>query len=183
LSTLKNYPTLPPQIVELLKTTQAPPRLIAHLQLVHHVAMQLTHGVDKLWPTLQYDRQIVLFGAATHDMGKILYPHELTQSGKQHETVGPELLATHSFTNEQARFARTHGQWEITDNFEDSLVALADKIWKGARVEALELKVTQHIARQCQQEMWDIYIKLDDLLTAIAQESDARINWQTRHSL
>ena len=69
------------------------------------------------------------------------------------------------------------------NQLEDLLVALADKVWKGARVEALEMKVTQHIAQHCQQEEWAVYIVLDDLLSAIAEDADARLSWQATHAL
>ena len=149
-SPLKNE--LPAHIIVMLENLDAPPRLIAHLQLVHDGAVQLTEGLDESFPNLNYNREEVLIGAATHDIGKIIYPDELTQSGDQHENAGVGLLIQQGFTDDQARFARTHGKWQTTEQLDDLLVTLADKIWKGARVEALEMNVTEQIARQCQQE-------------------------------
>ena len=83
---------LPIRVTALLQTMDAPPRLIAHLQLVHHVAVQLTAGLESSYPTLNYDREQVLIGAATHDIGKIVFPAELIQSGNQHEDTGVDLL-------------------------------------------------------------------------------------------
>lgn len=157
--------TLPPDILDLLQRLQASPKLIAHLAIVHAAALVITGELATYWPTLHYDKQAVLFGAATHDIGKIAHPQELTQPGKQHEESGPALLMQQGISVHYTRFARTHGRWqaEVPAQLEDLLVAFADKTWKGQRDEALEQAIVQHIAEQTHEEPWNVYMKLDDI--------------------
>src|SRR5438128_21686 len=93
---------LPTQVEHLLVLLAAPPRLVAHLALVHHVAGQLTERVSQDWPLLDYDREAVLLGAATHDIGKIVYRDELIHPGKHHEEVGEEILLEQGFAPRHA---------------------------------------------------------------------------------
>ncbi len=60
--------------------------------LVHDVAWKLTDGISKSFPNLVFDRESVLFGAATHDIGKINHPTELREAVSEHETAGRDLL-------------------------------------------------------------------------------------------
>ena len=110
---------------------------------------------------MAFDADAVCFGAATHDLGKVLHPDELTGSGKRHEKDGPGLLEAHGVPSEQARFARTHGTWNEESLLEDLLVALSDAVWKGQRVEDLEGFVVQRIAEQTGQEKWEVFSALD----------------------
>jgi hypothetical protein len=64
---------LPDQVNELLESLHAPPRLAAHLRAVHDVAGQLTEALAARFPSLDFDRTAVLFGAATHDIGKTVH--------------------------------------------------------------------------------------------------------------
>jgi hypothetical protein len=171
---------LPPEARDLLAKYAAPPRLVAHLTIVHDVAFKLIKHFKACWPTLEFDQQRVLFGAATHDLGKAVVTNELTGPGSQHEEIGPQLLLECGFPEAYARFARTHAQWdrEASPQLEDLLVAFADKIWKGKRDEALEQEIAQQIARQCQEELWQVYIKLDDMANDLAKDAHDRILWQ-----
>src|SRR5262245_33566156 len=129
---------LPDEAKRLCQALNAPERLIRHLTLVHHVAGALLESVAVEFPDLQVDAAAVAFGAATHDLGKVLHPNELTAPGRLHEQDGPPLLERHGVPPNLARFARTHGTWQSEPvEREDLLVALADKIWKGQRDEAL----------------------------------------------
>ncbi|MEU7778163.1 HD domain-containing protein [Micromonospora parva] len=83
---------LPEQVVALLETLHAPPRLAAHLRAVHEVAAQLTDAVAVRFPQLPFDREAVLFGAATHDVGKVRHPEELSGPGPAHEPAGYESV-------------------------------------------------------------------------------------------
>jgi hypothetical protein len=103
---------LPPEINQLLHDLHAPPKLVAHLTLVHATAFTLSSRLREHWPDLLYDQQAVIIGAATHDIGKIVYPQELTQPGNRHEDAGPGLLIAHGLPEHYARFARTHAQWQ-----------------------------------------------------------------------
>jgi hypothetical protein len=83
---------LPVEAVRLLDALHAQPRLAAHLRLVHDVAAALTVALERRRPAPAFDRAAVLFGAATHDIGKVAYPTELTGPGSAHEPAGHALL-------------------------------------------------------------------------------------------
>lgn len=175
-----SFQRLPSEIVDLLTKYAAPPRLVAHLTVVYNVASTLIQRVDTRWPQLDYDREGVLIGAATHDVGKSIYLNELTGPGTQHEEIGPQLLQESGFPEAYTRFARTHAQWkrEALIQLEDVLVAFADTIWKGKRDESLEQEIARQIAKRCQEETWEVYIKLDDIACELAQDAHDRILWQ-----
>jgi len=60
------------------------------LTLVHDAAVEIVDGLDQQFPTLSFDTDAVLFGAASHDLGKMLHPHELRLSNPQiGEPEGP----------------------------------------------------------------------------------------------
>jgi putative nucleotidyltransferase with HDIG domain len=178
---LKKFPD---EINELLQGLAAPPRLIAHLTLVHDVAFTIIHQIKCTWSNLIFDQEAVLFGAATHDIGKVMYPAELTQSGKNHEEGGASLLTQNGFSKKLARFTRTHATWESEDvTIEDLLVAWADKIWKGKREVKLELKLAEFIINQTKTELWLAYSQLDEIADEITKLVDERINWQSSFSL
>ncbi len=99
---------LPSDAEHLLTTLNAPPRLLAHLAIVHDAAVEILEAFQARWPDLKIDRESVLFGAATHDVGKVLHPNELTGPGNKHEQDGPGLLQQHKVSLERSRFARTH---------------------------------------------------------------------------
>ena len=80
---------LPPQVEVLLHDIGASPRLVAHLRLVHDVAVTLQEQLSVRWPNFAYDNQAVVVGAATHDVGKAIYSDELSAPGTQHEDIGP----------------------------------------------------------------------------------------------
>ena len=124
---------LPAQAASLLQDRDAPPRLVAHLILVHDVAAQLLDALHSQWPSLSIDSQAVLLGAALHDIGKVLHADELTGPGQHHEQDGPRLLIDRGIAPQVARFAQTHGSWRTDSDLEieDLLVALADTCWKG----------------------------------------------------
>lgn len=170
---------LPPQVVELLRSQQASPRLLAHLLMVHDVAARLTDEVHRLWPRLQFDAEAVQIGAATHDIGKVLYPDEVIGPGDEHAAAGERLLVQHGFPPEHARFARTHFTWphDADPTLEDLLVALADELWRGERDEALEALLTGRIAAAVQDTMWAVFMDLDDVATELAHPGPTRVNW------
>lgn len=180
-----SFHDLPPRTLEILTKYAAPPRLIAHLVVVHDVAVTLLAQLQAGWPELVYDRERVLLGAATHDIGKVIYTDELAEPGARHEEVGPQLLLACGLSEAEARFARTHARWEQEPSFqfEDVLVAFADTIWKGKRDEELEQAIARLIAQQSREEIWQVYIKLDDIACELAKDADERILWQGKHAL
>lgn len=170
---------LPASVSALLRTLAAPPRLAAHLRLVHDVAYELADWLAGYCPDLAFDRDAVLFGAATHDIGKAVHPAELSGPGSEHEPAGRELLLAHGFTERRARFAATHAAWdEAGVTIEELLVSAADKVWKGKRVQDLEDLLVDHLAAATGAERWEAYLDLDGVLGRIAEGADARLAFQ-----
>lgn len=172
---------LPTTVETLLQALHAPPRLIAHLRAVHDVACQLADWVELHHPAAAFDRDAVLFGAATHDVGKVLHPDELSGSGSEHEPAGYELLRGRGVEERLARFARTHGAWTRESRLEELLVTLADKVWKAKRVAELEEVVTLRLAAVAGQEPWAVFLALDDELVRISSGADARLAFQSSY--
>ena len=171
-------PLLVPHLLGMLDT---PPRLIAHLAVVHDAAVEIVEGLASQFPKLKLDTDAVLFGASTHDLGKIIHPTELTGPGNEHEVDGPGILELHSVPPQLARFARTHGAWSSSSlPLEDLVVALADTVWKGQRIDDLETQVVERIAGQTSIETWQAYAELDSLLQDVASKGHARLAWQRR---
>ncbi|WP_131742476.1 HD domain-containing protein [Actinomadura roseirufa] len=173
---------LPPEAARLLTALAAPPRLAAHLRLVHDVAADLLGWISSEHPALIVDAEAVLFGAATHDIGKALYPAELTGPGAEHERAGHALLVEHGVEERLARFARTHASWDAADaTVEDLLVSLADKVWKGGRVGPLEDRVVGVLAAASGGERWQVFLGLDDVCDRIVAGADGRLAFQAAY--
>ncbi len=175
---------LPPRAAELLQRLDAPPRLVAHLRAVHDVAARLAEWTQEHCPALEFDRKAVLFGAATHDIGKTRHPGELSGPGARHEEAGRELLLAHGVDPGLARFAGTHASWDAPGvGVEDLLVSLADKVWKNKRVPALENLVVARLSRAGGRPEWEEFLRLDEVLTAIGEDADRRLAYQKSHPL
>lgn len=173
---------LPDQVVALLEMLHAPPRLAAHLRAVHDVAAQLTAAIADRFPTLPTDRAAVLFGAATHDIGKVRHPEELSGPGSAHEPAGYDLLRRHGVAEPLARFARTHASWHADGiGVDDLLVSVADKVWKGNRVTDLEESLVDRLAEATGRERWSVFLALDDVLDRLAADADRRLAYQATH--
>jgi hypothetical protein len=152
--------------------------------LVHDVAAQLTDWLATTYRTLYFDREAVLFGAATHDIGKILHPEELTAPGKLHEPTGEQLLLTAGIDPHLARFAATHGSWTAAGvGLEDLVVSLADKVWKAKRIVELEQLVVERLVAASGQEAWEVFLVLDDQLGKVADGADERLAFQNSYPL
>jgi hypothetical protein len=171
---------LPLEAKRLLETLNAPPRLMAHLAIVHDAAVEILGAFQARWPDLKIDEDAVLFGAATHDIGKVLHTNELTGPGNQHEQDGPGLLQQLGVSPERSRFTRTHGAWNTEANLalEDFIVALADHCWKGSRNEALEAMVAGRIAESLEIETWEAFMGLDEIVAEVASRGEQRLAWQ-----
>jgi hypothetical protein len=171
---------LPESASDLLKRVSAPPRLVAHLTLVHDVACRITGKLSTEFPEFHFNPKFVTFGAATHDIGKSVFREELSVTGQKHEREGEKLLLNLGVPPELARFARTHGEWRLDSNpsVEDLLVALADSVWKGKRDETLEARLIPDISIQTGLESWAVFESLDNFLSEIAFDADHRIDWQ-----
>ena len=123
---------------------------------------------------------MVRFGAATHDIGKVLHQNELDGHGSRHEEDGPNLLLEYGYTPEQSRFARTHGSWRTEPDLtvEDLLVALADTCWKGQRESELETMIATMISQQLGLESWEVFLALDDVLEEVTCRAEERLALQ-----
>ena len=174
------YRQLPQETVNLLRQVAAPPRLVAHLILVHDVAAILVERVTAAFSEVTFSREEVLFGASIHDFGKVIERSELNRSGTQHEQRGIELLRSMGISDERGRFAYTHGNWDEvpTVNLEDLLVALADKCWKGQRVDKLESRIAALLSAASSKPEWACYGELDEILQGLTKDADARLAWQ-----
>ncbi|MCQ9130920.1 HD domain-containing protein [Streptomyces hilarionis] len=173
---------LPEEVAALLAEVGAPLRLVAHLRCVHDVAARLLDRVGRRDPAPAVDRWAVLFGAATHDIGKTLHPGELSGPGSRHEEAGRDLLLAHGVSPHLARFAANHASWGTPGaGLEDLLVSLADKVWKNKRVAELEDLVVAELCRASGRPAWEEFLDLDEFLTAVGEEADPRLAWQAAH--
>ena len=171
---------LPQDVEELLAKLNAPKRLKMHLLIVHDVAATIADAFQQAWSTLTLDKDLVRFGAATHDIGKVLHQNELYGHGSRHEESGPNLLMEYGYTPDQSRFARTHGSWRTEPGLtvEDLLVALADTCWKGQRDSELETMIATIISHQLGVESWEVFLALDDVLDEVASRGEERLGLQ-----
>lgn len=173
---------LPPEVVALLDRAEAPPRLRAHLRLVHDVSVQILDGLEARGSAAGVDRRAVEFGAATHDIGKARRPEELSGPGSKHEPVGRALLLEFGVAPELARFAATHCLWNDPGiTLDDLLVSLADNAWKNKRLTELEDLVVAALAARSGRERWEEFMALDEILTAIGDGADERLACQAVH--
>ena len=173
---------LPASVVALLDAEGAPPRLVAHLLLVHDVSVRLLRALREAWPGLRFDADAVVWGAATHDIGKAHHREELSGPGKAHEAAGERLQLARGVPPTLARFARTHGARESTPDLalEDLLVILADTAWKGKRSRELDDQVVAALSAATGAPAWDVFLKLDTILEALAADADPRLAWHGR---
>jgi hypothetical protein len=149
------------------------------LRLVHDVARQLADWADAHHPALDYDRDAMLFGAATHDIGKALFPAEVTGPGSAHEEAGRQFLLSRGLSPRLARFAATHASWDRPGiGTEDLMVSLADKAWKNKRVPDLEDLLVTRLAQASSHPAWQEFADLDTLLQAIGDGADDRLAFQ-----
>ncbi|MEU1408571.1 phosphohydrolase [Streptomyces sp. NPDC005728] len=175
---------LPARATALLTRVDAPPRLVAHLRVVHDVAAHLVAWVQRHCPGLEFDARAVLFGAATHDIGKAVHVAELSGPGARHEEAGRDLLLHHGVEPGLARFAGTHAAWTAPGiGVEDLLVSLADKVWKNRRVPELEDLVVARLAGADGRPGWQWFMELDEALTEIGEGADRRLAYQMSHPL
>lgn len=168
--------SIPKRAADLFNTLTVSPRLGVHLLLVYDVAIQIMAWLKHYYPKLEFDEEAVLFGAITHDIGKVVCHNEIFGPGSTHEQIGYELLVDHGIEKKLARFTRTHSAWTATETtMDDWLVSLADKIWKGKRVPDLEQLIVMNISTATKSEPWEVFLCLDDLLNDIIKDADSRL--------
>jgi hypothetical protein len=166
---------LPESVAELLTDLDCPPRPAAHLRAVHDVAHQLVDWTGRQRPAAALDREAVLFGAATHDIGKTLHPAELSGPGSAHEEAGRTLLLGRGVAPELARFAATHASWTAP--------GVAGGPAGVARRQGVEGQARARpggpgrdpAAEATGGAAWEEFAALDDLLTAVGEDADRRL--------
>ena len=166
--------------LEIFERLKMPPRLLAHLTLVHDAEKRLLKEMEAAFLKVKIDKELALFGAATHDIGKCVCKNELTQPGREHEAQGQKLLLSLGASPQMAAFAKNHSSWTERSSIESLLVSLADKIWKGSRVAELEDLVASKISQTSALEKWEAYLLLDDIIQKISSDADKRLAWQNQ---
>jgi hypothetical protein len=158
----------------MLQRLGASHRLICHVKLVGEAAEVLIAKLQQL--QVPVDERFVRLGVAFHDAGKILHLEELVVKGTNHEAAGEQLLIINGVDPSLARCCRSHGQWQTMDCcFEERLVALADKLWKGKRNAQLEGEIVQRIATLGQKDYWELFVEMDSCFEAIAADGHSRL--------
>lgn len=77
---------------------------------------------------------------------------------------------------EVARICGSHGNWNFPDvSFEERVVALADKLWKGKREADLEQSIIDGIAEKPGTSRWDVFERLDTAFEEIAAGGTKRL--------
>ena len=158
----------------LLARLGATRRLLTHLQLVGEAADELLAAYASLRAPV--DARLIELGVAVHDAGKITHPSELDGPGSLHEAAGEALMLAHGVLPEVARSCVLHAAWDAPGLALETLsVALADKLWKGLREPALELRVIDSVAACLRVERWDVFEPLDSAFEQIAAGGDGRL--------
>lgn len=161
----------------LMKELECPPRLTRHIALVSEAALLLMHGLRENG-LCSFDADLVGIGVIFHDAGKILHPEELDGGGNLHEEAGQALLLSHSVPLGCARFCLSHARWRELPNvtIDEFIVALADKLWKGARDPDLERAVIcGAVTPDLPTWYWDKFIACDTLFESIAADGHDRL--------
>ena len=168
---------LPVAASKLLGNLTVPTQLKVHLEIVQDTAKCLIQNLAKSFPGLVFDQEAILFGAATHDIGKLLHKDEIKVKGQKHLRDGPAMLELLGVPTRLSRFAGSHGSWQTATELEDLLVALADQIWKGRRDQELAELGTDHLVLQTGKSRWQAFIELDDLLADTAAATNERLEY------
>jgi len=149
---------------------------VRHHELVVEAGSQLCDAaISEL--VIPFSREDVLLGCAFHDVGKILYPDEMLHPGHRHEEAGQALLLERGVEPNLARFCVTHASWNHSSaRIEDLFVALADKLWKGARQQDLESRTLAVLCECTGREAWQVFERLDGICERIAYDGLSRLS-------
>ena len=162
-------------VYELLDRQGADKHLLRHIEMVQEAAEILIHKYRQL--KLSVDENFIVFGVCIHDIGKIKYSQELFAVGDRHEKEGQRLLLTLGVDPKLARCCISHGKWkEMNCSLEELTIALADKLWKGKRVQELELEIINRITMLLNDEKWKLFLEMDTTFERIASSGDDRLN-------
>ncbi len=170
---LKSFGSLD-EAYRFLEKLGAAPKLLLHIKLVGEAAEILISKLVEL--DVSFDEDFVRLGVVFHDAGKIIHTSELSEKGSNHEPDGEKLLLENGVNEKLARVCESHGKWETFDcSFEEYLIALSDKLWKGKRESKLENLVIDFVAEKLNQDSWDVFVELDSCFEFIASQGDSRL--------
>lgn len=159
---------------ELLNKLGAPEHLKTHVTLVGEATDLLISALQELG--VEIDFEFIRTGVVIHDIGKIIHSSEMTGPGSEHEPEGEKILINNAASPKLARVCLSHARWDKMEcSIEELVIALSDKLWKGKRVESLELAVIDNTADILQKERWDIFPELDLKFEEIASGGHERL--------
>lgn len=159
---------------DLLQKLGAPEHLKTHVTLVGEAADLLIDALRELG--VELDFEFIRTGVALHDIGKIIHTSEMTGPGSEHEPEGEKILINNNASPKLARVCMSHARWDKMEcSFEELVIALSDKLWKGKRVDSLELDIVDKAANILQKERWDIFPELDLKFEEIATGGHERL--------
>lgn len=159
---------------DLIDELGAPEHLKTHVILVGEAADLLIEAIGSLG--IELDFEFIRAGVVIHDIGKTVHANEMTEPGSEHEPEGEKILLEKNVSSKLARVCMSHARWEKMEcSFEELLIALSDKLWKGKRVESLELKVVDFAAQCLGKDRWDLFPELDYKFEEIASGGHERL--------
>ena len=159
---------------DFLRSISAPQHLITHVTLVGEAAELLIAKFNEL--DLELDYGFIRTGVAIHDVGKVIHQNEMSEGGGLHEPEGEKMLIANGWPPKLARVCISHARWNEMDcSLEELIIALSDKLWKGKRVEELEIMVIDQIASVLNTGRWDIFADLDQCFEDIASSGHTRL--------
>ncbi|TGM97296.1 hypothetical protein [Leptospira dzoumogneensis] len=148
------------------KELGVPERLLKHHEITLSVAIRVVNGLStELRESLYTD--ILFSGVFLHDIGKVLYPEELSVEGKFHEEAGRDFLLLLGFPKEIADYCIS----DEVDTIENLISVISDRIWTGVRDMDLEMNLIELVSFMIGKEFWETYKELDGLLEKIAVDS------------
>lgn len=158
----------------LLRQLGATERLLTHVRLVGEAAEEVLQFLSTIG--VQIDKDLVRIGVAVHDAGKIVHHSELDAPGSEHEPEGQRLILEAGVDPTIARCCLSHARYaEMQCSTEELLVALADKLWKGKRVHALETEIIDRVASSIGKTRWDLFVDLEACFEAVAARGEERL--------
>lgn len=159
---------------KLLDELDAPDHLKTHVRLVGEAAELLIEKFTELG--LPIDFNFIRIGVAVHDIGKIKYTNEMGGPGSEHEPEGEKILLNLGADPKIARCCMSHARFSTMEcSIEELIIALSDKLWKGKRVEELELEVIDACSALTGNDRWDLFTELDHHFELIAEGGDDRL--------
>lgn len=162
------------ELLALQKKQGASERLLAHHKTVASIATQIADLLlDK---RLDINKPQVIAMAAIHDIGKIKITQELSETGSLHEKVGFEFAKQLGIDEDVAIICLLHGSNNYQPlRFEVLCVILADKLWKGNRIDELENHFIKRASSFAQSDYWAIFSEFDLFFEAIADKGQERL--------